>query len=78
MKSGGNKAKEGYIWDIIIEEEYRGKGYGKETMAKVDEFVKEHGGEQISLNVFGYNSVARALYQKSGYTDAAITMVKFL
>lgn len=68
---------EAYLWDIFIENGYRGKGYGKDAMVKLDEFVKEKGAIKISLNVFGFNTVARSLYQKMGYQDAAITMLKY-
>ena len=71
-------AKEAYLWDIIIDENYRGKGYGRDTMARLEEFVKKEGAERISLNVFGSNAIARNLYVKMGYQDAAITMMKYL
>ena len=71
-------AKEAYLWDIVIDENYRGKGYGRDTMARLEEFVKKEGAERISLNVFGSNAIARNLYVKMGYQDAAITMMKYL
>ncbi|MCL4450108.1 MAG: GNAT family N-acetyltransferase [Candidatus Thermoplasmatota archaeon] len=71
-------AKEAYLWDIVIDENYRGKGYGRDTMARLEEFVKKEGAERISLNVFGSNAIARNLYIKMGYQDAAITMMKYL
>lgn len=74
----GSEGKEAYLWDIIIDENYRGKGYGKATMTRLEEFVKKEGAERISLNVFGYNAIARSLYVKMGYHEAAITMMKYL
>ncbi|WMT45447.1 MAG: GNAT family N-acetyltransferase [Cuniculiplasma divulgatum] len=70
--------REAYLWDIIIFKEHRGKGYGRQSMNELESFVKKEGVKQISLNVFPYNTVARNLYQTSGYKEAAITMLKDL
>ncbi|MGC8608952.1 MAG: GNAT family N-acetyltransferase [Thermoplasmata archaeon] len=70
--------KEAYLWDIIIFKEYQGKGYGRQSMMKLEMFLKKEGVKQISLNVFPFNTVARNLYQTSGYREAAITMIKYL
>lgn len=70
--------KEAYLWDIVINENQRGKGYGEETMGKLEEEVKKEGAKRIQLNVFGYNSAARNLYLKMGYNDMAITMIKYI
>ena len=70
--------KESYLWDIIIQEDQRGKGYGKKSIVKLEEFVKRRGAVRVSLNVFGYNTVARNLYRKAGYSEASIIMIKFV
>lgn len=70
--------REAYLWDIIINENYRGKGYGTNAMRRLEQFIKKEGAERISLNVFGSNTVARNLYVKMGYHEAAITMIKYL
>ncbi len=70
--------KEAYLWDIVINKEHRGKGYGRKSMTELEGFVKNAGAKRISLNVFGFNSIARNLYITSGYHDAAITMMKYL
>ena len=69
--------REAYLWDIIIFREYRGKGYGRQSMMELESFVKKEGVRRISLNVFPFNTVARNLYQTSGYQEAAITMMKY-
>ena len=70
--------KDAYLWDIVIYDGNRGKGYGKESMKELEGFVKKEGAKRISLNVFGFNQVALNLYRTSGYHDAAITMMKYL
>lgn len=72
------RANEAYIWDLFLEKDFRGKGYGKETMKRIEEFARQNGAPRISLNVFPFNDIARNLYRKSGYRDAAITMIKDL
>lgn len=69
---------EAYLWDIFIDENFRGKGYGKKSMKMMEDFAKKKGATKISLNVFAYNEIARNLYSKTGYKDAAITMTKEL
>ncbi len=72
------RSTEAYLWDIYLNEEHRGKGHGKSAMARIHRFAREKGATKISLNVFAYNEIARSLYRKVGYQDAAITMMKYL
>ncbi len=69
---------EAFLWDIVIEEKHRGKGYGKDAMKLMEDFAREKGAKKIALNVFAYNDVARNLYRKTGYAESAITMIKNL
>ena len=70
--------REAYLWDILIDENQRGKGYGKEAMRKLETTARKEGAGRIQLNVFGFNSTARNMYLKMGYRDAAITMMKHI
>lgn len=65
-----------FIYDFLIYEEHRNKGYGKQTLTALEEKVKELGVETISLHVFGHNKIATALYQKAGYEITDIHMAK--
>ena len=56
-----------FIYDIRIEADLRGKGYGKKTLAALEEFTKEKNINKVSLHVFGHNQVAFELYKKTGY-----------
>lgn len=67
-----------YIYDIMLDENVRGKGYGKLLMNLVEEEVKKKNLKTISLHVFGHNKVARALYLKSGYIETNVMMKKDL
>jgi ribosomal protein S18 acetylase RimI-like enzyme len=67
-----------FIYDIVIDEAFRGRGLGRTTMTAGEEFVKAHGGTRLALNVFGPNRVARSLYESMDYQTMAISMFKDL
>ena len=66
------------IYDIDIDEEHRGKGLGRKTMKAIEHYVAEQGGTAINLSVFGFNDVARKLYETEGYETVRIQMKKKL
>lgn len=70
--------KDVYIWDFLIFKDYRGKGYGKESLKLLEHYCKDYGASKISLNVFGNNEIAINLYKKMGYRTIAMTMAKDL
>jgi RimJ/RimL family protein N-acetyltransferase len=67
-----------FVYDFLIDEEFRRKGYGKQAFAVLDEKVKELGLDSISLHVFGHNQAAIALYEMAGYTITDLHMTKVL
>ena len=102
-------AKDWYIYDIEVDEVFRGKGYGRLTMQAAEEYVTGHGGnpalastsepasgvlsrfsgeckigdavtghggKRLGLNVFGFNTVARSLYESMDYKVLAVGMYK--
>lgn len=72
------QVKEGkaFIFDFVIDEEFRGKGYGKQSLAAMDETLKSMGAESVALHVFGDNVSAQALYRKAGFEITGIHMKK--
>jgi ribosomal protein S18 acetylase RimI-like enzyme len=70
------KTQRAFIYDIVVDEPYRGKGYGAAALAILEREMKARGATRISLNVFGQNVVAMHLYQKMGYSTAATLMQK--
>ena len=56
-----------FICDFLIEEQYRGKGYGQAALEKIETDARTKGCEKIALNVFMFNTPAFQLYQKCGY-----------
>ena len=65
-----------FIYDFLIYEEHRRKGYGKQTLTALEEKVNELGIETISLHAFGHNQAAIDLYQKAGYEITDLHMAK--
>jgi ribosomal protein S18 acetylase RimI-like enzyme len=67
-----------WIYDVHVQEGYRGRGYGKEAMLLAEAEARRRGLARIGLNVFGGNEIARNLYRTLGYTETAIIMHKHL
>ncbi len=68
--------REAFILDFVIDEQFRGKGYGKQALAALDEKLMEMGSESVGLHVFGHNTNAFELYKKMGYEVTNINMRK--
>jgi GNAT superfamily N-acetyltransferase len=75
---GVRSATDWWIYDIVIDPEFRGTGLGRPTLGAAEEFVKSHGGTRLGLNVFGPNAVARHLYDAVGYEVVSTQMLKDL
>jgi len=67
-----------FVYEIRIDEEQRGQGYGRAAMLLLEDEARAHGLDRIELNVFGGNEVARGLYRSLGYEERAVTMGKKL
>ena len=70
--------KSGYIFDVEIKEEFRGKGYGKQAMLLIEEKARELDIKRMGLHVFAYNDVAKNLYKRIGYKVSSMNMLKDL
>ena len=87
MDDAGNKigvlwvqVKDGkaFIFDFVIDEEFRGKGFGKQALTAMDEKLKSMGAESVALHVFGDNISAQELYKKMGFSILGMNMKKVL
>jgi ribosomal protein S18 acetylase RimI-like enzyme len=67
-----------FVYEIEIHDGERGKGYGRATMLLAEDEARSRGLNQVQLNVFGGNDVARGLYRSLGYQENAVLMTKQL
>jgi ribosomal protein S18 acetylase RimI-like enzyme len=65
-----------FIYDLVVFEQFRQRGYGTQAMLALEGKVKEVGLDTIMLHVFGHNQIAQALYKKVGYETTDIMMAK--
>jgi RimJ/RimL family protein N-acetyltransferase len=65
-----------WIYDIMIHENFRRRGYASRTLDLVEDRARELGAKSVELHVFGHNYGARTLYEKMGYNETSIIMAK--
>lgn len=56
-----------FVYDIVVREEQRRRGFGAAIMNAGALWAREHGHFAVGLNVFAHNPGARALYDRLGY-----------
>lgn len=67
-----------WILDIVVFEQFRGRGHGRLAMLLAETEAARHGAAKLTLNVFARNATARALYASLAYTPTKIVMEKLL
>lgn len=72
----GEGPKKAFIYDLIIFEKFRKRGYGRAALVALEEYAKEKGIASISLHVFAHNTAAFSLYRKMGYEVTSMNMTK--
>ncbi|MBX3066067.1 MAG: GNAT family N-acetyltransferase [Anaerolineae bacterium] len=72
------QGSKGFIYDIMIDEDQRRRGYGEAAMLALEAEGQKIGVTQIGLHVFAHNPAALKLYQKIGYQFKSYNMVKDL
>ncbi len=72
------RGRSAYIFDLGIHEDFRRRGYARSAMSLLEERLRAMEVGRVSLNVFGNNHAARALYEEMGYRITGIGMTKVL
>ncbi|TML97973.1 MAG: GNAT family N-acetyltransferase [Actinobacteria bacterium] len=67
-----------FLYQIYIEEAFRGRGLGRQAMELLEAEVRADGLPGIDLNVWGGNDLARSLYRSLGFEERAVFMSKEL
>jgi ribosomal protein S18 acetylase RimI-like enzyme len=65
-----------WIYDLIIHENFRRRGYASQTLNLVEQRAARLGATSVGLHVFGHNKGAQALYKEQGFNTTSITMFK--
>ena len=73
---GAEPSVNGRVTELYVDKDYRGKGLATKLMEKVEQTLKEKGCDYIWVEVFAPNQPPRSLYQKLGYIERDIDMIK--
>ncbi|HSX08702.1 MAG TPA: GNAT family N-acetyltransferase [Candidatus Saccharimonadales bacterium] len=66
----------GEVVDLFIEEAYRGQGIGTKMLTMMEEYFKEKGCDSMWVSMFAPNKNAHTIYEKFGFADRSIGMLK--
>lgn len=68
--------KVGRISNLVVSKNYRGKGIGKRIFKYLEKYLKSQNCKFIKLGVFAPNKTARNMYDKLGYTENSVHLIK--
>jgi len=66
------------LYDIFLYKAHRRKGYGSETLKKIESSTRKQGSRSLMLHVFFHNKHAQKFYEKNGYITTGFQMLKQL
>jgi ribosomal protein S18 acetylase RimI-like enzyme len=70
--------KQGYISDVAVSEQAEGKGVARALMERAEAWARECGFRILALDVFASNVHARSFYQRLGYVEETLKLIKEL
>lgn len=56
-----------WLYQITVDEGLRGQGFGRALLVAAEDLLAAEGASALYLNVFAWNTAARALYESAGY-----------
>lgn len=65
-----------FLYDIIVNEPHRGKGYGRKALDLLEAELREMNIHMLRLHVFADNEIAMNLYKTNGFYTTSINMQK--
>ncbi len=68
----------GVVTDLVVLEDYRGKGYGSKLLAAAENEARENDVEWLRIGVLNANQLARDLYLARGFNPLAVELEKKL
>ena len=72
------KAIPGYVSELFVQEKFRDRGIGLGLMNKIEKYFISQGCDIIRTVVFSPNKPARSLYEKLGFHERDISLIKVL
>jgi ribosomal protein S18 acetylase RimI-like enzyme len=67
-----------FVFGVEVEQQHRGKGYGRSIMLAAEQECRHRGYAQLDLNVFSNNPAAISLYESLGFETVSRMMRKQL
>jgi ribosomal protein S18 acetylase RimI-like enzyme len=67
-----------YISDLVVRATHRGRGIGRELMARAEAFAREAGAKQLRVGVLVRNESSHVFYRGAGFRDYAMKLVKLI
>lgn len=77
-KTGQTYDPEGRVTQLFVKMPYRGKGIGRSLLDRIEQYFKDEGCESMWIMVFKPNECAYEFYQRHGFVDRDIDMIKTL
>jgi ribosomal protein S18 acetylase RimI-like enzyme len=65
-----------YITDLIVLQDYRGRGIGRQLLAAAEEYAARHGARRLRVGVLAANAAAHRLYHSMGFRDYEVILEK--
>lgn len=65
-----------WIYDVWIDEEHRGRGFGRSLMRALEREALDRGLDRLELHVWAGNERARSLYRSLGFREIGLEMFK--
>lgn len=69
---------QGYVSVLVVTAGAEGRGVGRTLMAAGEAWARERGYHHLALDVFATNRHARTFYERLGYAEETLKMVKSL
>jgi GNAT superfamily N-acetyltransferase len=67
-----------YLADLVVRAAYRGRGIGRELIAKAETYARDEGAQWLRVCVLAANEGARRLYNTSGFSELYVDFEKDL